>query len=99
MKWKRKTYNRDCGCCQCCGNNEKSQITIHHILPKSIYPELVAEESNLVTLCFECHLFLHEVVCKGNIRKCNRNSLNTLYSLKGTPAGKEIRKKCKNRHW
>ena len=99
LKWKRKTYNRDFGTCQCCGCAEKSKIQIHHIKPKSIFPELIAEETNLITLCFECHLFLHEVVCKGNIYKCNHKALKRLYKMKGTEAGKEAREKCKNRHW
>lgn len=98
MKWKKKTYRRD-KMCLCCGEEEKCKLTVHHIMPKSIYAELISEPSNLVVLCQSCHSFLHEVVCNDDLSKCNHKALEILYTLKGTLKGKRGRQKAKYRKW
>lgn len=53
---------RDKGCCQRCLikfniiNGENLQV--HHIKPRIEYPELMFEESNLITVCKTCNLQL-----------------------------------------
>lgn len=45
--------------CQCCGRNYKEhKVVIHidHIKPRSLFPELALDESNLQVLCEECNL-------------------------------------------
>jgi 5-methylcytosine-specific restriction endonuclease McrA len=39
-------------CVRCPSNNN---LTIHHIKPKSDYPELKNDINNVITLCRECH--------------------------------------------
>lgn len=41
------------GVCDMCGDRDK--LEVHHIKPQHIAPELVEVESNLTTLCRECH--------------------------------------------
>ena len=64
-RWKdlRKVIiNRDNGCCQRClikyGIIETSKLQVHHIKPRIDYPELMYEESNLITVCQTCNLQL-----------------------------------------
>lgn len=61
-KWKnlRKTIiSRDVGICQRCfykfNRIEGLNLEIHHIKPRSKFPELRFEESNLITLCKSCN--------------------------------------------
>lgn len=53
---------RDGGCCQRClikyGMINSENLQVHHIKPRTNYPELVYEESNLITLCKLCNLQL-----------------------------------------
>jgi 5-methylcytosine-specific restriction endonuclease McrA len=46
------------GECQCCGKSKKDGVIIHvdHIKPRSLWPELELELSNLQILCAECNL-------------------------------------------
>lgn len=55
-KWnscRLKTLSRDGFMCQICYG---SGIEVHHIKPIRSHPSLVFEESNLITLCKDCHL-------------------------------------------
>jgi len=59
-EWKairKKVYKRDNWTCQICGihcgNEEKSKIQCHHIIPYRITQD--NSESNLITLCASCH--------------------------------------------
>lgn len=61
-KWRRlrlSIINRDGGYCQRCllkyGIITSSHLTVHHIKPRIKYPELIFEESNLITLCRTCN--------------------------------------------
>jgi 5-methylcytosine-specific restriction endonuclease McrA len=62
-RWKRKRIviiQRDGAVCQRCLikyniiNSENLQV--HHIKPRSKYPELMLEDTNLITLCKTCNL-------------------------------------------
>lgn len=51
---------RDKGCCQRClikyGQINGDQLQVHHIKPRIEFPELMFEESNLITVCKTCNL-------------------------------------------
>ncbi|WP_176519040.1 HNH endonuclease [Priestia megaterium] len=51
---------RDGSCCQRCLVKYKminsAQLQVHHIKPRIEHPELMFEESNLLTLCKTCNL-------------------------------------------
>ena len=61
-QWRLLVYQRDYFCCQQCGakQSRKNRLHAHHIKPKSIYPELVLEQSNGITLCSKCHINIHK---------------------------------------
>ena len=55
-EWRKVRYKalvRDKGMCQCCGRTAQDGVQIHvdHVLPKSKYPLLSLDLSNLQTLC------------------------------------------------
>ncbi|WP_009968574.1 HNH endonuclease, partial [Bacillus subtilis] len=53
-----------------------SELQVHHIKPRIDYPELMFEESNLITLCKTCNLQLGtsgELDFKPNINLENHN--------------------------
>ena len=57
--WKIAVFERDGFTCQLCGEKKSRDIThAHHIKPKRLYPELVYEINNGITLCKECHEFI-----------------------------------------
>lgn len=73
-EWKEKRkeiINRDHSECQCCKRNGKIKIVkfkakrkcerayVHHIKHLRDCPELALEDSNLETLCFDCHELQH----------------------------------------
>lgn len=54
-----KILARDNFTCQYCGRNVKDdgvKLQVDHILPKSIFPQLAKDKSNLITSCRECNL-------------------------------------------
>lgn len=54
--WKISVFERDNFTCQMCKiTKEKATLDAHHIKPKRLYPELVYEVGNGITLCRECH--------------------------------------------
>ena len=68
-EWKeflKEVYKRDNYTCQHCkrrttgGTSMRSSVA-HHIKSFSVYPALRMEPSNLVTLCRECHLWVHSL--------------------------------------
>lgn len=63
---KKKVKSRD-GCCICCGEVDK-QLQVHHIFPKSSYPNLSADENNMICLCQSCHDKYHRMY---NLKECN----------------------------
>jgi len=57
-KWtnvRKHVLARDNYECQECGFSEKEIMQVDHILPKSIYPELMYKSENCITLCPNCH--------------------------------------------
>lgn len=65
--WKemvRAILKRDNYTCARCGKYRKDgklKLCTHHIKSWAEYPELRMEPSNLITLCVECHLWVHSV--------------------------------------
>lgn len=65
----RKIFERDSFTCVLC-NDKGCQLNAHHILPFRGNEELVYEETNLVTLCRECHFEVHNFsFVSGGINK------------------------------
>ena len=61
-RWKdvrTRVIKRDKGICIRCmftrNYVEKNNLQVHHIKPRNKYPELMFEESNLITLCQSCN--------------------------------------------
>ena len=49
-------YNRDARTCVYCGTTEEHAVlSLDHITPRSIAPELLREPTNLVTACCHCN--------------------------------------------
>lgn len=57
-KLSHKIFERDSFACVLC-RKKGCQLNAHHILPFRGNEELVYEETNLVTLCRECHFEVH----------------------------------------
>lgn len=60
-EWRELRYRalrRGGGCCQCCGARATKDNPLHvdHIKPRSKYPRLALELSNLQILCKDCNL-------------------------------------------
>lgn len=52
-EWRSKVFKRDNYTCQECGS--KRNLQAHHIRQVALYPDLVYELSNGITLCKTCH--------------------------------------------
>lgn len=52
--WREQIYTRDNFTCQICGD-QGGRLHPHHILKKSVYPDLIFAERNGITLCKSCH--------------------------------------------
>lgn len=52
---KQRVLERDNYTCQCCGMRDEEIMSVDHIKPKSIYPELTKEMENMQALCPNCH--------------------------------------------
>lgn len=62
-RWKRKRMeilNRDHNQCVICGNTEG--LEVHHIYSLDTHQALKLENTNLITLCDECHHKAHNNV-------------------------------------
>lgn len=61
-KLRRYIIQRDKGICQRClalkGIFNSADLQVHHIKPRIKFPELMFDESNLITLCKTCNLEL-----------------------------------------
>ena len=56
-KWSQFVRERDGKCVKC---GKVDDLHAHHIQPKSLYPDLMLETDNGVTLCYSCHRKSHE---------------------------------------
>lgn len=54
----KRIFERDCFTCVIC-STKGCELNAHHILPFRGNEELVYEETNLVTLCRDCHFEVH----------------------------------------
>lgn len=61
---RKRIKQRDGGCVEC---NATEDLTVHHIIPLS--DGGTHHESNLVTLCLDCHKELHGVRCERRFRR------------------------------
>lgn len=60
LGYRHRLYKRQKGRCYDCGASmREDDLEIHHVVPVSERPDLVAKCSNLRLLCHECHLRLH----------------------------------------
>lgn len=61
-KLRKLIIKRDGGYCQRCFKKfnliNSENLQVHHIKPRSEYPELVYDDKNLVTICRRCNLEL-----------------------------------------
>lgn len=64
-RWKelrKRIIKRDGGMCNRCWVSlsmiERDNLQVHHIKPRSKYPELMYDPSNLITVCKTCNLAL-----------------------------------------
>lgn len=55
--WALSVKERDGNACRSCGGTDS--IHAHHIKPKSLYPDLIMDLENGVTLCPSCHAVEH----------------------------------------
>ena len=67
-RWKmirQQAIARDCCSCLKCGISKP--LSVHHLLPKSLYPEKTFDINNLRTLCCNCHMQLHREITLANM--------------------------------
>lgn len=59
----RGVFRRDGFCCARCGQTKMGKVKLHahHIYPFADYPEHRFDPDNLVTLCSECHTWVHSL--------------------------------------
>lgn len=49
-----------CKCAICGEIKTGKEMSVHHILPKNIYPELAEDARNQIEVCKQCHAELHK---------------------------------------
>lgn len=76
--WRTQVYERDKYTCQICGQIS-GELHPHHIKPKCCFLELMYVVSNGITLCKECHMFLHKLFPMNQYLKHKDLSLNKFY--------------------
>jgi len=76
--WKIYVIRRD-KVCQCCGSRKNRHA--HHIKSAKYFPELRFTISNGITLCNECHSYIHNYICGGYAKMCNDIHLEILLAL------------------
>ena len=71
-KWKTKA-KKQWGCqCHKCGS--KDNVTLHHLKPRCLFPELSDSIENMRPLCRKCHDSYHDDYLKGHIELCNNDT-------------------------
>ena len=53
--WSKMALLREDYTCQVCGLRDEEIMEVDHMLPKSIYPDLILDINNLQVLCPNCH--------------------------------------------
>lgn len=48
---------RDGATCQRCGDRKK--LHAHHVKPRGLFPELILDPDNCITMCALCHAWIH----------------------------------------
>ncbi|SHF23457.1 HNH endonuclease [Seinonella peptonophila] len=61
-----KVKIRDGHKCQVC--NSPKELEAHHLFAQNIYPQLIRDLDNMITLCHKCHLSFHRF-CPGGVNK------------------------------
>lgn len=56
-KWKKEVKERDENTCQRCF--KQGFVHAHHVAPRSRRPDLKHELSNGISVCFDCHQWIH----------------------------------------
>lgn len=64
---------RDQKCLKC---GVLKPLSVHHVLPKSLYPEKTFILDNLRTLCCKCHMQLHREISLANMCPSQRDKPN-----------------------
>lgn len=61
QEWRQLVKARDNYVCQVCGrkSTRRNYLHIHHLLPCSVFPKLILEVNNGITLCAFHHIELH----------------------------------------
>lgn len=59
--------------CVACGSKRETELENHHLIPRSMGG--ADDETNLITLCFQCHGKLHGVV-RRDTRALTRDALH-----------------------
>ena len=58
--WRTNVYERDCYCCQSCGDDSGGNLIAHHIKSYKDHKDLRTELDNGITLCEPCHRDYHK---------------------------------------
>ena len=68
----KRIKNRDGNKCKWNGCKETENLSVHHIKKVKDFPELVMEDSNLITFCREHHEVAEKrTLLKGQLRLCD----------------------------
>ncbi|QFQ11559.1 HNH endonuclease [Pseudoprevotella muciniphila] len=61
LRKKRFLYQLRGGCCELCGKHFALEaLEIHHLVPVSQNPGLALQTKNLILLCHDCHVKVHQ---------------------------------------
>lgn len=93
--WKERIFNIKGKYCQKC--KKTSDLSIHHILPRSLYPNKRDKDNNLIVLCEECHNHFHNRYLKGHLELCNEETLTAWLHDEIHPSLEELYKEPKRK--
>ena len=77
--WAIGTIRRDDMMCRVCQSKEK--LHAHHVKHATYSPELRFDIDNGVTLCYTCHMVLHNKLAGGYRKKCDSVHLDRLFYI------------------
>lgn len=67
--WRLDVFERDGFTCQFCGDNRGGNLNAHHIFSFAKHEDLIFDINNGITLCKECHNFIHSNKNENSIFK------------------------------